>query len=113
MKWNREMNSSRVCNVPGRCLYSLVVREQLRGQIGFKPQLSHHLVVQTRADHTTSRGLGFVTCAEGRLKPGTPAAQCPPPATVMARAEGGPSLGGMWVPHLKKNDLKNTTSLYQ
>lgn len=47
MKWSKEMNGSRVCDGTGRCLYSLVVREQLTGQIGFKPQLSHHLVVQT------------------------------------------------------------------
>lgn len=107
------MNSSRVYDGPGRCLYSLVVREQRRGQIGFKPQLSHNLVVQTRAYHTTSGGLSFVTCTEGRLKPGAPAAQCPPPVAVMARAEGGASLGGMRAPHLKKNGLKITANLSQ
>lgn len=42
MKWSKEMNGSRVCDGIG-----LVVREQLTVQIGFKPQLSHQLVVQT------------------------------------------------------------------
>lgn len=85
MRWSREMNGSRVCDGTGRCLDSLAVREQLRGQIGFKPQLSHHPVVQTGADRTTSGGLGFVTSTEGRLKPGAqiePGPQCPPGAMV-------------------------------
>lgn len=44
--WSGEVKGGRLCDGTGRCLHSPVVREQLRGQVEFTPQLSHRPVVQ-------------------------------------------------------------------